>query len=159
MAKDGTIRGGRRVRSSTKPEPLVDKIQKGRSARVMEFPVNDLPIDDDMGYVADLDGADMPEPSAYLSAKQRDGQPLGADIIYRETVRWLKERGCDRLVNNRLVESYSEAFARYIQCSLYSVLGGCLQLLVPDGAGRQVYSSPHGTGLHQRQDHETAEKR
>ena len=41
MAKDGTIRGGRRVRSGTKPEPLVDKIQKGRSARVMEFPVND----------------------------------------------------------------------------------------------------------------------
>lgn len=117
MAKDGTTRGGRRVRSGTKPEPLVDKIQKGRSARVMEFPVNDLPIDDDMGYVADLDGADMPEPSAYLSAMQRDGQPLGADIIYRETMRWLKERGCDRLVNNRLVESYSEAFARYIQRS------------------------------------------
>ena len=117
MAKDGTTRGGRRVRSGTKPDPLVDKIQKGRSARVMEFPVNNLPIDDDMGNVADLDGADMPEPSAYLSAMQRDGQPLGADIIYRETVRWLKDRGCDRLVNNRLVESYSEAFARYIQCS------------------------------------------
>ena len=82
MAKDGTTRGGRRVRSGTKPEPLVDKIQKGRSARVMEFPVNNLPISDDMGYVADLDGADMPEPSAYLSAMQRDGQPLGADIIH-----------------------------------------------------------------------------
>ena len=127
MAKDGTTRGGRRVRSGTKPEPLVDKIQKGRSARVMEFPVNNLPISDDMGYVADLDGADMPEPSAYLSAMQRDGQPLGADIIYRETVRWLKDRGCDRLVNNRLVESYSEAFARYIQCSeavsSYGLLG------------------------------------
>ena len=37
--------------------------------------------------------------------------------IYRETVRWLKDRGCDRLVNNRLVESYSEAFARNIQRS------------------------------------------
>ena len=127
MAKDGTTRGGRRVRSGTKPDPLVDKIQKGRSARVMEFPVNNLPISDDMGYVADLDGADMPEPSAYLSAMQRDGQPLGADIIYRETVRWLKDRGCDRLVNNRLVESYSEAFARYIQCSeavsSYGLLG------------------------------------
>ena len=42
-------------------------------------------------------------------------------------MRWLKERGCDRLVNNRLVESYSEAFARYIQCSeavsSYGLLG------------------------------------
>ena len=39
----------------------------------------------------------------------------------------LKERGCERLVNKRLLESYSEAFARYIQCSeavsKYGMLG------------------------------------
>ena len=127
MAKDGTVRGGRRVRSGTKPDPLVDKINKGRSARVMEFPSVDLDVDDDMGVISDLTGVDMPEPSAYLSARQRDGQSLGADVIYRETMRWLKERGCSRLVNPRLVESYSEAFARYIQCSeavsSYGLLG------------------------------------
>ncbi len=117
MAKDGTLRGGRRVRAGDKPDPLVDKVKKGRSARVMDFPVPDLLVDDDMGPVSDLTGEDMPEPSAYLSAMQRDGQPLGADVIYRETMRWLKERGCERLINPRLVESYSEAFARYIQCS------------------------------------------
>ena len=49
--------------------------------------------------------------------KNDDGQIVGVEIIYTETMRWLKERGCDRLVNHRLVESYSEAFARYIQCS------------------------------------------
>jgi len=116
MAKDGTNRGGRRVRAGDKPDDLVKKIQKGKAAQVMEFPVTEL-NGEDLGPVADLTGNDMPHPSEYLSAKQRDGQPLGADIIFRETYSWLKERGCDRLVNPRLVESYSEAFARYIQCS------------------------------------------
>lgn len=63
----------------------------------------------------------------YLSALQKDGKPLGADEIYKETWLWLKERGCERLVNKRLLESYSEAFARYIQCSeavsKYGMLG------------------------------------
>lgn len=127
MAKDGTLRGGRRVRAGDKPDPLIEKIQKGRPARVMDFAVNDLSVEDAMVDIPDLNGTDIPEPSAYLSARQRDGQPLGADVIYRETMRWLKDRGCDRLVNNRLVESYSEAFARYIQCSeavsSYGLLG------------------------------------
>ena len=127
MAKDGTNRGGRRVRAGDKPDALADKVQKGKAAQVMEFPITELDSSDDLGPVSDLTGADMPHPSEYLSAKQRDGQPLGADIIFTETYRWLKERGCDRLVNPRLVESYSEAFARYIQCSeavsSYGLLG------------------------------------
>lgn len=127
MAKDGTNRGGRRVRAGDKPDALADKIQKGKAASVMEFPITELDGSDDLGPVSELTGADMPHPSEYLSAKQRDGQPLGADIIFTETYRWLKERGCDRLVNPRLVESYSEAFARYIQCSeavsSYGLLG------------------------------------
>ena len=127
MAKDGTLRGGRRVRAGDKPDPLIEKIQKGRPARVMEFAADDLSVDEAMVDVPDLEGTDIPEPSAYLSARQRDGEPLGADVIYRETMRWLRDRGCDRLVNNRLVESYSEAFARYIQCSeavsSYGLLG------------------------------------
>ena len=127
MAKDGTNRGGRRVRAGDKPDPLADKIQKGKAAEIMEFHVPDLSGTDDYGPVADLPGEDIPHPSEYLSAMQRDGQPLGADVIFIETFRWLKERGCDRLVNPRLVESYSEAFARYIQCSeavsSYGLLG------------------------------------
>lgn len=64
---------------------------------------------------------------AYLSARQKNGVPLGADTIYRETWRWLKERNCEKLVNKRLIEAYSQAFARYIQCeeatSNYDLLG------------------------------------
>jgi hypothetical protein len=92
----------------------------------MQFPVAVL----DAGELPDaemLEGVDMPKPSEYLSAKQRDikladgtvikGKTLGADKIYTETMKWLKARGCDKLINHRQVESYAEAFARYIQCS------------------------------------------
>lgn len=117
MAKDGTNRGGRRVRAGDKPDALVDKIANGKAAQVMDLPIVELDGSDDYGPLPDLPGTDQPHPSRYLSAQQRDGEPLGADIIFNETIRWLKERGCDRLVNPRLVESYSEAFARCIQCS------------------------------------------
>lgn len=70
---------------------------------------------------------DIPKPSEYLSAKQKDCQPLGADEIYKETWLWLKERQCEKLVNKRLIEAYAQAFARSIQCedviSKYGMLG------------------------------------
>lgn len=81
----------------------------------------------DLPEGAVLEGTDMPKPDEYLSAKQKNGQPLGADIIYKETWLWLKERHCENLVNKRLIESYAQAFARYIQCedaiSAYGLLG------------------------------------
>jgi len=56
VAKDGTNRGGRRVRAGAKPEPL------------------------------------------------------------RETWAWLDARGCSQFVSPRLIESYAQAFARYVHC-------------------------------------------
>jgi hypothetical protein len=82
---------------------------------------------EDLDSGPDLDGADMPAPSEYLSARQKDGKPLGADMLYKETWRWLKERGCERFINPRLIEAYAQAFTRYIPCeeaiSLYGLLG------------------------------------
>lgn len=121
MAKDGTNRGGRRVRAGDKPDALADKITSGRSAEVLDFGIPDLK------GAADLHGEDMPNPSDYLSALQRDGRPLGADIIFEQTWTWLKARGCEKLINPRLLEAYAQAFARYIQCeeaiSAYGLLG------------------------------------
>ena len=61
-------------------------------------------------------------PSTLVAAKE-----AGADEIYKETWLWLKNRGCEKLVNKRLLESYSQAFARFIQCeealSSYGLLG------------------------------------
>ena len=131
MAKDGTNRGGRRVRAGDKPAPAAEKKQKGLPVKIIS---NDIPALDtaeleavDLPEGAVLNGADMPKPSDYLSARQKNGVPLGADDIYRETWLWLKQRNCENLVNKRLIEAYSQAYARYIQCeeaiSTYGLLG------------------------------------
>lgn len=130
VARDGTYRGGRRVKAGSKPEALVDKIVAGKEANVLEthdFDPEALFAPDEPEGISDLYGEDMPEPSDYLSARQKDGKPLGADEIYEETWLWLKERRCEKLVNPRLIESYAQAFARFIQCeeavSTYGLLG------------------------------------
>lgn len=118
MAKDGTRRGGRRPRAGKKSKDLAEKVNQGEKAQVMAIPdlkPSHLEVDE-LDVEVDYQGHEMPEPSEYLSAKQRDGTTLGADIIYKETWLWLQERGCEKLVNRRLLESYSQAFARFIQC-------------------------------------------
>ena len=131
MARDGTHRGGRRVRAGDKPAPAAEKIQKGQQVQILN---NDIPTLSpteleavDLPEGAVMNGVDMPKPSDYLSARQKNGIPLGADEIYKETWLWLKERNCEKLVNPRLIEAYAQAFARYIQCeeatSTYGLLG------------------------------------
>lgn len=131
MARDGTNRGGRRVRAGDKPAPAAEKIQKGQQVQILN---NDIPTLSpteleavDLPEGAVMNGVDMPKPSDYLSARQKNGIPLGADEIYKETWLWLKERNCEKLVNPRLIEAYAHAFARYIQCeeatSTYGLLG------------------------------------
>ena len=131
LAKDGTNRGGRRVRAGDKPMSAVEKIQKGLPVQIMNNDIPELETTEleavDLPEGAVLHGADMPKPGDYLSARQKNGMPLGADEIYKETWLWLKKRGCENLVNKRLIESYAQAFARYIQCedavSTYGLLG------------------------------------
>ena len=85
MAKDGTNRGGARPGAGRPRKALADKIASGnpggRALTQIKVP-DDLP---------DLIGEDMPQPSEILSAQQKNGKPLGADKIYRNT--WL----CDML--------------------------------------------------------------
>lgn len=129
IAKDGTNRGGRRIRAGDKPQDLAEKIIKGKSAKVLDIPdlKSELLIAQDLSVDAELQGEDMPSPSEYLSAKQKDGRTLGADQIFIETYKWLKDRACEKFVNPRLLEAYAQAFARYIQCeeaiSTYGLLG------------------------------------
>lgn len=130
MAKDGTNRGGRRVRAGDKPQALADKITKGKAAKILEVPdlhPESMLVAEDLEGAAELNGEDMPAPSDYLSSRQKDGKPLGADALFVETWRWLKDRACEQFVNPRLIEAYAQAFTRYIQCeeaiSLYGLLG------------------------------------
>lgn len=88
MAKDGANRGGRRVRAGAKPDPLNEKLAKGLIATRLEDPLASL-FDFEganVGAGAVLAGEVMPEPAEYLSEIQRDGKPLGADLVYRETM-------------------------------------------------------------------------
>lgn len=116
MAKDGTNRGGRRVRDGAKPEALNDKLAAGRPATRLTTPaeLNVFDLDGtDIGDGALLAGEPMPEPGEYLSAEQRDGQPLGADLVYRETWNWLDERGCTEFVSKRLIEQCEQAISKF----------------------------------------------
>jgi hypothetical protein len=75
MAKDGTYRGGRRIRAGDKPEPLADKITKGKTAKVLEVPdlhpeileAQDLEVDDD------LVGEDIPSLANTYAQNKKTG--------------------------------------------------------------------------------------
>lgn len=99
MAKDGTNRGGARV---------------GAGKRSKENQKKVLPIG--LGELPDLQGADMPPVKKFMTEKQQNGKPLGADAIYAEMCKWIKEQGCSSLINPQMIEQYSMTAARWIQC-------------------------------------------
>lgn len=105
MAKDGTNRGGARVGSGRKSKALVDKINTGSSAMIMELPEPQF-----------FEGEDVPPIKDYLRAKQKSGKDLCAEEVYKETWDWLKARSCERLVNKQLIEQYAMSVSRWIQC-------------------------------------------
>jgi len=109
LAKDGTNRGGARIGAGAKKKPLADKIAEGnpggRKLTLMEF-----------SDTANLQGMEMPEPNKMLEAIQKDGKALVAGEIYRNTWKWLNERGCAALVSPQLLERYAMSVARWIQC-------------------------------------------
>lgn len=105
MAKDGTRRGGARVGAGRKPKPLADKINDGQEAVVMDLP-----------EPAEMEGNDCPPIKEYLTARQKNGKDMCAAEVYEDTWRWLKERGCERLVNINLIEQYAMSVSRWVQC-------------------------------------------
>lgn len=108
MAKDGTSRGGVRIGAGRKSKSIEEKFIDGQ-------------LDN---HVAQIEVADMetfmdfepPPPKEYLSTEQKGGGQLLAEQVYRETYRWLKSVGCAGLVTKQLIENYSMAMARHIQC-------------------------------------------
>lgn len=109
MAKDGTMRGGRRAGAGAKKKPLIDKLADGntghRPTKVITLPTGNLP-----------DGAEMPKPKEFLSRKQADGKKFQAKRIYAHTWEWLSRIGIAHLVNPDSIERYSMSAARWIQC-------------------------------------------
>jgi len=101
--------GGARPGSGQKKKPLADKMLDGnpgkRKLTVVEF-----------SNAAEFQGAEMPQPSALLSAEQKDGTILQAGEIYKTTWSWLDERGCASLISPQVLERYSMMAARWIHC-------------------------------------------
>ena len=89
---------------------LSDKIADGnpgkRTLTVIDFKDN----------AAQLEGEEMPKPSEFLSATQRDGSVLNAAKIYEKTWQWLSDRGCATLIPSQMLERYAMSAARWIQC-------------------------------------------
>ena len=54
VAKDGTYRGGRRIRAGSKPDPAAEKINNGQTPRVMNNDIPELEADE-------LEAVDLPD--------------------------------------------------------------------------------------------------
>lgn len=104
MAKDGTNRGGRRTGAGRKPKALMEKIEEGKDAVVMDVRATGL-----KAYCS-------PEPEEYMRQKQKAGIDLHAVKAFDEVCVWLKERGCLELVNPFIIRQYAMAVARWAQC-------------------------------------------
>jgi len=92
--------GQRGPKSGTGGRPkkaIADKITNGNPGR------RPLTVIDFGDSAADLEGQEMPKPSEFLSARQKDGFPLCAAEIYENVWKWLAERGCAALVSPQLI--------------------------------------------------------
>ena len=94
--------GGVRPGSGRKKTPLAERLEVDADLTVLDIP--------------EVEGAEMPEPHEFLSARQKDGSTLQAAEIYEETWEWLKGVGCAAKVSPQLIERYAMASARWIQC-------------------------------------------
>lgn len=110
MAKDGTARGSNiKVNAGRKSKALAEKVATGNPGG-RKLKVIDLPDG------AELEGADIPEPSSYIKAKQKAVGEFDAENIYNYIYLYLKEKGCDKLVSKHMVEQYAMSVSRLMQC-------------------------------------------
>lgn len=110
---------------------LADKIADGNPGK------RPLTVIDFKDSTADLEGQDMPKPSEFLSAKQKDGTELQAVEIYRNTWEWLSVRGCAAIISPQLIERFAMASARWIQCEMITSQLGFLAKHPTTGAAIQ----------------------
>ena len=97
-------RGGARIGSGPKKrKPIKKKILEGE---IKATKINSV----------EIVGEKCPNPKNYLLAQQRDGKPLGADKIYKDIYKWVAKYGCEKKINNDLLEQYAMDRARWIQC-------------------------------------------
>ena len=134
MAKDGTARGGTRIGSGRKGKTLSTRIIEGNfSTEKISTAKKDF---------------EPPTPKKYIDSKQKKGytsedsnldEKTYARQIYEKTYAFLKDYGCENLVPEQLVESYSQMTARHIQCEELLTQRG---LLAPHPTTGEPSTSP-----------------
>jgi len=97
--------GGARIGAGRKKVPVKDRVEDDFYKKKIEV----IKIDDSLA------GAEMPEPSKYLSQQTKGASENIGKEVYEKTWKWLQERGCDHLVNPQIVEQYAMCVARWIQ--------------------------------------------
>lgn len=129
MAKDGTMRGGKRAGAGRKPKALKNKIVEGKVSlqkHSCNYPgctkltegdyceEHAKPVLKKASGKADL--SELPEMKDYMCEKQCGGEKLDTKEIFAETWNWLKGCGCENAVGVQLVRDYAMSVARWIQC-------------------------------------------
>ena len=129
MGKRGPMpgTGGRPAKALT--EKIANGNPGGRKLKVLDLP-----------EAATLDGADMPEPKEYMRQTQKSGGNLCAEEIYTETWDWLKQRGCEQMVNTQLIRQYAMSVSRWIQCEVAMSTYG---FLAKHPTTQQAITSPY----------------
>lgn len=97
-------RGGARIGSGPKKRKSLKK-------KVLEGDVK-APKVKSLKVVAEK----IPKAKDYLMAREFNGKPLGAEKIYKDIYKWVCNNGCEKKINNDLLEQYAMARARWIQC-------------------------------------------
>ncbi len=104
----GNGHGGARPNSGRKKSAIKDKLENdiyGKKIQVLKFE-------------DDLVGEEMPAPGEYLSEQTKGvSENIGREV-YEKTWIWLKERGCEKLINPIVLEQYAMCVARWIQAEM-----------------------------------------
>ncbi len=109
MAKDGTVRGGARVRSGPMPANIKEQM-------MLDVGVSNIP---NLPAPSDMIAETVPPVDEFMLDIQKDGSKLEAERIYQNTYLWLRQRGCEKLIPNQLLTGYSMSVARWIQAERY----------------------------------------
>lgn len=110
MAKDGTNRGGvPRIGAGRKRKSLNEKILEGKTEKSTST-IENKPAEYSNQITPLKD---------FMTAKQKNGEDLQTAEIYAELWNWLVERGCEKLIDNQLLEQYVMSVARWRQCEDY----------------------------------------
>jgi len=102
--------GGSRPGAGRKKKALSEKLVDGNPGKApltkLQFSVQNT----------NLTGEDMPPVAEYLTQVTKNSQQNIAALVYENTWKWLRDRGCEQYVNKDLIEQYALYMQRAIQC-------------------------------------------